>query len=591
MKINNISFKNLLSYGNKLTTHSFNDTETILISGKNGSGKTTLIDAIHYNLTGKSYRKINIGQFINTKNKKKLLTEGEYTSSTGHTVKIIRGRKDDIFELWIDGKQQNQELSKDFQTRIETILEFNPKNLEKLFLISSTSYKPFLSSSPDEKRKLIDQLIEIESFTKMSDSIKKDRTIEKEKLKEIEFQITKLNSNIEIIEDFNKKIDDSETTNIEVEIKNIDEDLQSIREQAEKIKKEKSENQEKLDSLNDATNKLLLKDSKQGSAINNIQNKVDQLTTTLKIQRNSLNEKNLFFNDNDSCVTCEQQIENEHKEKITWEIEKQMLNFDEEEVNIEKENKKLTEYKQKNNILKESIKINQTMIANFVDMISRANDRQVKLKYEYKGILSKKDAFKSTITKAIEKKDASEIIKELNDYYNDRIKTVKHLDVIETSIKMLGEKYLRSFSIGKYLPTLNKSLNKYLEIFNLKFKITLDNEFKENFLDRNYNKLSYNSLSEGEKKRVDLSLIFAFFDVSKIRSKQTSNILIMDEIADSSLDIEAISGLSHIIELLTNDGITVIIISHNADIKELINFSKHVKVIKNGSFSEIKQEK
>lgn len=585
MKINKISFKNLLSYGNKLTSYSFDSVETILISGKNGSGKTTLIDVIFFNLTGKSYRKVSVNRLINSKNKKKLETEGNYISSTGTRVKIIRNRKPEEFIIYINDKKQDQELSEDFQKRIETILEFNPKNLEKLFLISSVSYKPFLSSSPEEKRRLIDQLIEIESFTKMSDSCKKDRTIEKEKLKEIEFNIEKLKSNIDLIDEFNKKIDDSKTTDATEEIKELDESLQLILKQAEEVKKEKNESQEKLDKLNDSTNKLLLTDSKQSSAINAVQNKVDQLTTTLEVKRKDLKNKNKFFNENDSCITCEQEIENNHKEKITWEIEKQMLEFDEEETNIEKENKKLVTYKEKNSILKESIKLNQTTISGFVNLIGKTNDKQTQLKYEYKGIHSKKETLKSTLTKSIEKRDASDLIKQLNECYENRINCVNQLDIIETSIKMLGEKYLRSFSIDRYLPFINKKLNEYLEIFGLPFKIILDNEFKEKFLSRGYEKLSYNSLSEGEKKRVDLSLLFTFFDVSKLRSKESSNILVMDEICDSSLDVEAISGLSHIIDLLTKDNVTTILISHNSDVKELINFTKHINVTKAGSFS------
>ena len=586
MKISSISFKNLLSYGNKLTTYKFDGVESILIIGKNGSGKTTLMDAIFFNLTGRPYRDIKIAQLINSKNKKHLETTGIHFSSTGTKVTIVRNRKPDLFELSINDVKQDQELSKDFQKRIETILEFSPKNLEKLFLISSTSYKPFLSSSPEEKRKLIDQVIEIENFSRMSDSIKKDRTIEKERFKEIEFQIDKLKSNIDLIEDFNKKIDEHSDNQDE---EDYDIQLEAIKIEAIKLKKQKQTQQEKLDEIILSTNDLIQKDLKQSKAINNLSLSIEKRQSSVDENKKRLNDERSKLCESNTCSKCGYEVSKEKLEELTWNNEKEILQNESDDFDLQNERSKLDIYVKKNEKIKDCISLNQKQIQNMSDLVRKHTDKQHEMKIVYVGIQNKKDASETALRTSNIKKDPSNLIKELNDQYEEKINCSNHMTVIETSLKLLGEKYLRAFSINRYLPEINKSLRKYLEVFGLPFMITLDNEFKEVIHSRDYSSLNYNNLSEGEKKRIDLSLVFSFFDICKLRSKQSSNILVLDEVADSSIDGEAISGLGHIINLLKQDGISSIIISHNDNVKESIDFDKCLEINKKSGFSQIKE--
>lgn len=588
MIIKNIKFKNLLSYGNIITEYDFSNPEIVFITGKNGAGKTSLLDAIYFNLVGKPFRDIKIGQLINSKNKKELLTIGEYKSSTGTDVKIIRGRKNDIFELYINDEKQDQESSSDFQKRIETILEFSPNNLEKLFLISTTSYIPFLSSTPDVKRKLIDQLIEIESFSKMSDSIKKDRTIEKENLKSIEFQIEKLKSNIDLIEDFNKKIESNKNTNDEIEIQEIDKKIEEIKVEANKVKVEKDLDQTKLDDLTDSLNKSIQKDLDQSKAIIDLQSKIYKLQSQLDTKKEIEQNKSVFFNENKICETCEQEINDDHKKQITWKIEQKILKLDSDQIEIINFNKKLNLYKQKNEETKQIINNNQKTHQYISKLLTEHGIKQTNLKHEYQLLSQKKSGLNDVISKQIEPKDSGPLIKDLNNQYELKLKTVRQLEIIEKSIEMLGEKYLRAHCIEKYLPIINESLNKYLDIFGLSFKIQLDGEFNEEMLSRDYESLSYKSLSEGEKLRVNMALIFSFFDVSKVRLKETSNVLVLDEIFSSSIDQEGMIGLAQIISELKESNISVIIIAHT-DLNDVIDFDKHLFIEKKNGFSTIKE--
>ena len=587
MKISSISFKNLLSFGNKLTELNYDNVESILVVGTNGNGKNSaIIEPIFFNLTGRPYRDIKIAQLINSKNKKHLETTGIYFSSTGTKVTIVRNRKPDLFELYINDVKQDQEGSKDFQKRIETILEFSPKNLEKLFLISSTSYKPFLSSTPDEKRKLIDQVIEIENFSRMSDSIKKDRSIEKERFKEIEFQIDKLKSNIDLIEDFNKKIDEHSDNQDE---EDYDIKLEAIKIEAIKLKKQKQSQQEKLDEIVLSTNDLIQKDLKQSKAINALSLSIEKRQSSVDENKKRLDDERSKLCESNACSKCGYEVSKEKLEELTWNNEKEILQNESGDFDLQNERSKLDIYVKKNEKIKDCINLNQKQIQNMSDLVRKHTDKQHEMKIVYVGIQNKKDASETALRTSNIKKDPSDLIKELNDQYEEKIKCSNHMIVIETSLKLLGEKYLRAHMIQRYLPEINKSLRKYLEVFGLPFMITLDNEFKEVIHSREYSSLNYNNLSEGEKKRIDLSLVFSFFDICKLRSKQSSNILVLDEVADSSIDNEAINGLGHIINLLKQDGISSIIISHNDNVKESIDFDKCLEINKKSGFSQIKE--
>lgn len=584
MKIKSIRFKNILSYGNKIVEYNFKESEISLISGVNGAGKTTLLDAMFYNLTGKAYRSITLKQLINSKNKKNLYTEGSYATSTGTKIKIIRGKTPDIFQLFIDDVEQDKETSKDFQKIIESKLEFNPKNLEKLFLISSVSYKSFLKSSPEEKRKLIDQLIEIESFSKMTDSMKQDRSIERNSLSDVTFEIDKIKSNLDLIENFQKSSDEED----EIELKDIESKLEQIKKDALDIKTEKEELKLKEENLESSTKDLYEKDQKQLKAISSLQRQIFELQTEVTLEFKNANNDSAFFNNSNHCSKCKQDISDEHKKEILWEVEKEILVLDGRQLDINTNQIKCDEYIKKNDILKDIINQNKKMLQGLIDRQTELSLKQQNLKNEYVSNTKRKSVLESVKIKPNDSERIS-LLKELNECYDKREKITKSIDVIELSIKMFGEKYLRSHIISKYLPILNTSLKRYLDVFNLPFMLTLDNEFKETIHDRNYKNLSYSSLSEGEKKRVDLSLIFAFFDLTKIRSKQSSNILVMDEVLDSSLDFEGINGLADIIYNLKNEKMNVIIISHNSDVKQIIDFDNHIEVVKNGIFSEIKE--
>lgn len=585
MKIKNISFKNILSFGNKSTTIEFNSNEKILVSADNGSGKNSaFIEPLFFNLTGKPYRNVKVDvQLINSKNKKNLLTIGEYESDTGIKVKIERGRKPNVFNLFINGVEQDQEASKDFQKKIETILNFDSKNLDKTFIISSTTYKPFLSLNPDEKRKLIDQVIEIESFSKMADSMKKDRTLEKENLKDINYEIEKLKSNLDIIKKFNEN---SDIEKQKQEIENLQNKLSKLKGEKVELLKNQEQTQEKLNKLQESTNQLIQKDFKQSQAITNLKKQSYQNKAKYETLRKQFKDESLFFSKNDFCDRCKKEISLEEKQKISWEIEQKILELD---GNYSDEiEKKIEGYEEQNRKLKTDIDSNQKMIKYLSDTLSKHSVESNKIKFECQHIDNQIDTLKTSISKS-HTYDQKELTEKLNKKYEERIEKTDKLEIIEVSLKLLGEKYLRSYMISKYLPLINESFNKYLEIFGFSFRMILGEQFNEKMLSRDYENLSYNSLSEGEKLRVNMSLLFSFFDISKIKMKQTSNVILLDEVLDMSGDFGFLTGMNQIINNLTNDGLSCIIISHNSDLKNLIEFDKHISLKKVNGFSKIEE--
>lgn len=585
MKISQISWKNFLSYGNVIQTIDFTNPETILINGKNGFGKSSILDIIHYNLSGKPFRDINVDKLINRKNKKELYTEGIYISDNGIKIKIIRTRKPDVLQIFLnDNKTPEDFKSKDdTQNQIERLLNFNYKNLSKTFLISTSNYKSFFRLSADEKRKFIDFIFEIESFSKMTESIKKDRTVEKEILKEVDFTIDKLKSNIELIENYNKKI-----------IKDDDEEIQEIKKRIKEIKNdilfkedENKSNQTKLNDILSLINQFVEKDSKQTEAIFKLQKQILEKQSILQAKKDIEAEKQKFFNENQHCQTCQQEISSEHKKNILWEIEKQFLNFDSQQNGITDLQEKLFLYKEKNSQLKNQIDLYEKQ-KEYISKLLKNNDQIVNnLQYEYQSIQTRLKSLTDQNSNDFDDSKLNDLIKQLNVKYDEKIQSKKQLDIIEKALESLGEKYLRSYVINQYIPVINKSLKKYLEIFELPFQVIIDKEFNESFLSKDYNDLNYESLSEGEKKRVDLSLLFSFFDLNKFKMKQSCNVLILDEILDGSLDIEGINGLKQIINMFTNEKISVIIISHNVNVKELIDFTKFIEIKKQGGFSKI----
>ena len=691
-------FKNFLSYGNNITTVPLNTNKITNIIGENGKGKSVLLDVIHYALTNKPFRNIKLSQLQNMINKKNLLVELDMKSGE-KSITIKRGMNPSVFEIIINGIPLKEEATTgDFQTILENILNFNPKTLRHSIIMSSMGYIPFLEMKASDKRLFLDDLLNVDIFTKMGVYLKKDFSIVKDNIRDQELTIEKLDSNLKIIREMNAKAKVNNDTEIlelklsidkekeiilqqktnavdsfiidnsraifelekehETEVENFKtnntsninqlkghsdkvakevEDLKNINIEKEKLLVEYNEKQEttkklkeeKFNFLTSKNNELDTKKKEYTNRLRVVEDKVIIIKKNIKDEEKQL----AFLDTNVTCSHCKQQIDPKFKDeevslrtaKIN-EYKKEMVECDKEKVDLEIFKDKLSAFRIKidgvngkflelthelNNIgykiegIKSDIRTNERLIEEKQKTITLNSNKAKELEDTFETRLKtvemkyclKIDALKNTqpkidainndfnkrierytdeVNKKIEKlsqpvnvelKDENIILNQLLDEKNKLDKINYKKKIYEAAINMCSDKAIKASIVNKYIPVINQYVNEYLDVLEAPYRMKFDENFDEQIVARGYEKLSYGNFSSGERARCDLALLFAFLDVSKIKNSINSNILILDEVADSSLDKKGISGVISILGKLKSKGYTPIVISHRDEIK------------------------
>ena len=564
-----IRWKNFLSTGNNFTEVDFQKNNTTLIMGSNGSGKSTILDALTFVLYNKPFRKINKPQLVNSVNEKDCLVEIEFSIGS-REYKVIRGIKPNIFEIWIDGKVQNQDAAQsDQQKKLEEgILKLNYKSFTQTVILGSATFVPFMQLTSSNRRDIVEDLLDIKIFSTMN-GILKDRVRScNEIIREASIRKDMVEDKIEMQESFIKDIEKSGKERIdrkEKQVENLHKEVDTIiDENDEKTLKIMDELQPKLENLNN-TKKTLKK-------LNTIKVKLEQ-----KIQ--NIVEEHKFFEDNTVCPTCTQPLEEQFRlDKI---------------VNIQEKSKELNEgYKE----LETAINVEQEKDIEFTNCSSEINrlnndistnnvrisgiNRQIStLRKEIQDVadqVSNRNTERETLRNLKEDLDKTE--KERSAQREE----VSYLDFAHSLMKDGG---VKSKIIKKYLPLMNQQINKYLQMMDFYINFSLDEEFKESIKSPIHEDFSYDSFSEGEKMRIDLSLLFTWRDIAKMRSSASTNLLILDEIFDSSLDGAGTDFFTTIIRYVIQDA-HVFVISHKTD--ELMDkFDRVVKFDKVKGFSKV----
>lgn len=632
MEFNSVKWRNFLSYGNAWTELELNSNKSINIIGTNGHGKSVLLDVMHFILTGKPFRKVNVGQLINTTNKKKCVVELNLKHNNKY-VKIIRGLSPKIFKIFIDKNPITKDTKSidedskalDQQKWLETFLSINSKTLKYTLFISSTNYSPFLQMSAGDKRLFIEDILNIEIFSKILKSLKIDFNIVKENISNNEQIISKLESNIKIIDEMNEKqlLKDKETNDGQIEeeqkrIKRIKDDIEdtnldiaNTRSNIEKLKKEREEISKQITTIEkevpeNREKELELKKKKielqdlydeQIKKYNDSKNKGDKASwdNDKKLKENKTKKR--FYDNHDVCPTCEHELSEEFKKEITKETKENIVRLEVIQEKQENSFKKLAEFKQKIdklteaiekisnkhidildkltkitnniNIQQEKSRSKSELIESKTDSITRSIESMEKLQENIKEIKEKIVELKKPKKK--EKTELKDTVKFLEDLKINKSKT-KDLQtekqIYEFAFKLLADNGIKKYIIKRYVPLLNKYVNQYLDLFQAHYRLMFDENLDETIAVKGYESLSYNSLSAGERARCDLSLLFAFLSISKTKEHVMSNIIILDEVADANLDKDGIDGLIEIIEQLKMRGYTIFIISHR---EELMN--------------------
>jgi DNA repair exonuclease SbcCD ATPase subunit len=565
-----LKWKNFLSTGNSFTELDFREHKTNLIVGHNGAGKSTLLDALSFALFGKAHRNIGKPQLVNSINNKDCVVEVNFSVS-GSAFRIIRGIKPNIFEIYKNGELLNQEShNKEYQKILEAnILKLNHKSFHQIVVLGSSSFIPFMQLPAQHRRDVIEDLLDINVFSKMNQILKEKNSLLKDQIKDVGYKID-LQSNK--IDTQKKYIQDINRINKDLKEQKLAE-IDSMRTQMSDLNIENEELRVKINDQNEVIITTIPKCEKKREELIGYDNK-------FKSEIKSVVKEAKFFEDNHTCPTCSQDIDEEiKKEKLSIastkakELTSALNKLSIELINTEEkltanraimEQVRLWQQKQSANIqvithIQKSINGQQTDIDNLTDTTS-------------------------DISKA--KDDLDSYVELKNSMTEDKLTLNEQFQYNQVIAEMLKDTGIKTKIVKQYLPVINKLVNQYLQILDFFVHFNLDESFQESIRSRHRDSFSYDSFSEGEKQRIDLALLFTWRMIAKMKNSVSTNLLILDETFDSSLDYEGVDNLMKIIHELDDDT-NVFVISHKGDILDG-KFSRKIEFFKDKNFSKIK---
>jgi DNA repair exonuclease SbcCD ATPase subunit len=564
-----IKYKNFLSTGNVPIEIELNKSNTTLIVGQNGSGKSTVLDALCFGLFNKPFRIIKKEQMINTINQGDCLIEIEFDVGT-KKYKIIRGIKPNLFEIYCDGTLINQEANNiDYQKYLETnIMRLNYRSFLQVVLLGSSSYEPFMKMKPRYRREVVEEILDIRVFGLMDLILRPQQT-------ELTNKITEMRHKCDLIE-----------SKYDIELKHYNEISQlntsGLDEKKEKIKKNEQAHEtykQKIIELNErikeTENELIDKNSYE-EKLKKLQKVETKIEHNLQSHKKNLN----FFQENDNCPTCTQPLQAEFRgEKIAYEkgkvevLQDGMKKLVEEITKVEE---KVTGFEKMSNKLSD-LNIDIAKVNSSIDQI---NEYSENINKEIEALQNKQSDGKKIEEQLEQLKQDLQITKIERDKI---VEKKKYVDILR---EVLNDKGAKSQIIKKYVPIMNTLINQYLQSMDFFVSFNLDEEFNETVKSRFRDTFNYNSFSEGEKMRIDLALLFTWRQIAKMKNSVNTNLLILDEIFDSSLDGQGMDDFFKIIKSLTNENI--FIISHKGDIL-FDKFTNIIKFEKYKNFTRLQQ--
>ena len=561
IKLKTVRFKNFLASGNRFVEVKLNKDPMMLVVGKNGAGKSTLIDAITFSLFGKPFKKINKGQLMNTVNEKNLMTEIEFSVGKSEW-KIRRGIKPAVFEIYHNGKVMNQDAkSTDYQKYLEEkVLKLNFKSFTQIVVLGSASFVPFMQLTANDRRVIIEDILDIGIFSIMKNLVKDRSNSLKEELLDLEFKLKLLQEKI-ILE---KKYIEELKSNSEKKQKS---DLEKIKETEKLIIKLNDEIEDHKDMVLSLINSIIDK-----SSILKKNKELDSYKLQINKNLKKLNKENTFFEDNENCPTCEQDIDEKFKKNKLKQILKDINEMNTGLNKLNEEVEKVDERISEIMVCNETIQKEENIIRLKNSDIQAHNSFITKLHEELQESQEIVDSAKIKLYES-----------ELQEYKDERLQYVeqrKYYDILNT---ILNDKGIKTRVIRKYLPVINNYVNKYLKDMDFFVNFQLDENFNETIKSRHRDDFSYYSFSEGEKKRIDISLLLTWRDIAAMRNSVNVNLLILDEIFDASLDQAGVDDLMKLFNFLKNTNL--FIISHKLDVLD-DKFPAKITVEKINNFSQ-----
>lgn len=563
-------WKNFLSTGDAFTEIKLNKSPTTLIVGQNGAGKSTLLDALSFGLFGKPHRDIKKDQLINSINNKNATVEVEFSVGK-QEFRVMRSIRPNKFEIWQNDKMINQSSTvKDYQKFLEqNILKLNHKSFHQVVVLGSSSFIPFMQMPVWSRREVIEDLLDINIFTKMNGLLKERNSKIKDEIKEITHEIDLINTRIE---SQNKYIKSLQSLNAD----QIDQKHHSIEELRCTI--------ETLfnDSLGLGKNLPTLMETSE-STLNKTQNTVSQMVSydhQFKSKMKTLVTESKFYTDNDACPTCDQDITTEKKEEKVLQIS---IKAKELQTASDELHKALIEAQAEAESTKAQLKTLQDRQSKILSNNDQINVLQKEINKSLKDI----EKLSSQTGDLQEAQDDLIVYRDNKDTQTERkLKYLEERTYNEIIGELLKDTGIKTKVIKQYLPVMNKLINQYLQVLDFFVSFHLDETFQETIKSRYRDNFNYASFSEGEKQRIDLALLFTWRQIAKMKNSASTNLLVLDETFDSSLDPDGIENLTKILDTL-EEGSNVFIISHKGDILEN-KFRSKIEFYKEHNFSKIR---
>jgi DNA repair exonuclease SbcCD ATPase subunit len=564
----NIRWKNFLSTGNTFIEIKLDNSQTTLIIGSNGSGKSTLLDALCFSLFNRPFRNIKKEQIVNTINNGDCVVELEFIIGTKN-YKIIRGVKPSIFEIYCEDQLLNPEASSvDYQKILEDqILRLNYRAFKQVITLGSSSYQPFMQMRPRHRREVVEEILDIRVLTYMDILTRDQQTDLNSKINETRHQVDIVQSKYDLEFRHYNEIKNRSLDDIDTKKNNLEKNNQATKDYLERIQQLDNEYKQ-LESTIQEKEKI----EKKLKELNKIETKIEH---NLETHQKSLK----FFEDNDSCPVCTQKLEPEfrgekrafEKGKITTlndgmkKLVEEITKIEDKLLGIDKISKKMYDIQiemSKLNTSLEGLKKHSDDLHNEIILLESRDKSTVEIEQELKDFEKELLETKTNLDKVIEEK--------------------KYLDVVR---EILSDRGAKAKIIKKYLPIMNTLINQYLQDMDFFVNFHLDEEFNETVKSRFRDVFNYNSFSEGEKMRIDLALVFTWRAIAKMKNSTNTNLMILDEIFDSSLDGQGTEDFFKIIKKMTKEN--VFIISHKGDIL-FDKFTNIIKFEKEHNFSGLK---
>ena len=560
-----IRWKNFLSTGNVFTEVDLTASKTNLIVGENGAGKSTILDALTFSLFGKPFRKINKPMLVNSINEKDCVTEIEFSIGKNE-FKVVRGIKPAKFEIYNNGQLWNQESTLvDQQKNFEqNVLKMNYKSFTQIVVLGSSTFVPFMRLPVAQRREIIEDILDIQIFSTMNVLLKDKIRENRDEIKDFDYQIDIIKEKVELQKNYLLELDKKNKADISKKEEKISELLEDENKQHVLIK-EKSVVIEQL-------NEQIAEYSASSDKLKKLNTFLIKLSSKLQ----TCQKEHQFFEKNHVCPTCTQDLSDEFRtdkissgktklDELTVGYNEILSAIGEEEKRFNKWNELSSEITDKNNTISQ---------ANFqINSIRKSiGDVEKEIKDLQSGGGDKKEAYSKLETLVEEKK-------ELNFQLSE---SKKDKDMLSVAAGLLKDNGIKTRIIKKYLPVMNKMINQYLQGMDFYVNFTLDENFEETIKSRFRDQFSYASFSEGEKARIDIALLLTWRSIAKLKNSVDTNLLILDEIFDGSLDQQGGSDLGWILRNF-DDNISVYVISHKEQMNDKYDRTLNVEKIKNYS--------